>query len=360
MKKLVLFAMVIAGLSIFNACEKSDELINQSIDAQLLEATKPDVYFEDGYLVVQNFETADSLRIMLQNKSIEEQFSWGNQMGLKSAKVFRAQASDKLAGFENLADAKNYAKELIKEGYFNMTDSSLCYPFNNYIWDCILNKNGIIKIGDILYCFQKDAQISIIDGNEKTLNQFLSNPESCDTSLVKIYSYEKLKSTLPTNYGAVKSITKKSDGGGVRWTLSLCYDKAIMDAPIPGGEKIKIQNGLQYYLYFHKEKKAIFGWRDSKGIFSYQHLNYNFGGNYDPYQGVYITPVKNMTPKANYTKLNDSELSNVYEHLHTWIFEWPLSPIPSSYSGTAPIINSFSGNGRLESIPNKIINLTIN
>ncbi len=159
-----------------------------------------------------------------------------------------------------------------------------------------LNKDGIIKIGDVLYCFQKDAQISIIDGREKTLNQFLSNPESCDTALVKIYSYPKLKlkSTLPTDYGTVKSKRVYSSGGGVRWRLSLCYDKATMEAPIPSG-KITIQNGLKYYLYFHKEKKATFGWRDSKGIFSYQHLNYNFGGNYDPHQDVYITRVKNMT-----------------------------------------------------------------
>ena len=73
MKKLLLFAMIIAALGIFNACEKSDALIDQSIDEQLLDVTKPDVYSENGYLVVKNFEIADSLRLMLQNKSLEEQ-----------------------------------------------------------------------------------------------------------------------------------------------------------------------------------------------------------------------------------------------------------------------------------------------
>lgn len=359
MKKLVWFTMLVAGLSIFNACEKTDELIDQSIDAQSLKVTKPDVYSENGYLVVRNFETADSLRMMLQNKSLEEQSSWENQMGLKSAKMFRAQASDKLAGFENLTEAKKYAEELVKKGYFNMVDSSLCYPFNNYTWDCILNKNGIIKIGDVLYCFQKDAQINIIDGSEKTLNQFLSNPESYDTALVKVYSYEKLKSTIPANYGVVASREIYSGGGGVRWKLSFCYDKETIDAPNPSGGTIKIQNGLRYYLYFHKEKKGTFGWRDSKGYFSHQHLSYNLGGNYDAYQGGYSTNFTDMTPAPDYTQINTSELSNVYLDVKGWIFEWPLSPIPSSYPGIAPIINNFSCNGKLES-HDLIINLTIN
>jgi len=240
-----------------------------------------------------------------------------------------------------------------------MVDSSLCYPFNNYTWDCILNKNGVIKIGDILYRFQKDAQINVIDGNEKTLSRFLSNPESCDTALVKVYSYPKLKSTLPTDYGAVKSITKKSTGGGVRFTFSLCYGTETMEINDVWGHLITVQTGLRYYLYFHKEKKATFGWRDSKGTFSYQHLNYNFGGNYDPYSGDYITLAYNVTPAADYTQLNYSELSNVYVHLHSWIFGLPLSPIPPSFPGTAPIINSFSGNGRLES-HDIFINLTVN
>jgi len=92
MKKLLLFAMIIVALGIFNSCEKSDELIDQSIDEKLLDATKPDVYSENGYLVVKSFEAADSLRLMLQNISLEEQSIWENEIGLKSAKMFRAQA----------------------------------------------------------------------------------------------------------------------------------------------------------------------------------------------------------------------------------------------------------------------------
>ena len=59
------------------------------------------------------------------------------------------------------------------------------------------------------------------------------------------------------------------------------------------------------------------------------------GGNYDSYQGGYSTNFTDMTPAPDYTQINTSELSNVYLDVKEWIFEWPLSPIPSSYPGTA-------------------------
>lgn len=355
--KQILACMLIASLGIFTACEKSDEF--SGTDSQLLNTSKPDVYSENGYLVLKDFETADHLRKLLQNKSLEEQFIWENQIGLKSAKMFRAQASDKLAGYEDFDNAKKYAEQLVKEGYYNMKDSSLCYPFSDYSWDCVLNKDGLIKIGNVLYCFQKDAQISVIDGSEKTLSQFLSNPESWDTTLVQVRSYPKLKSTLPTDYGTVASTTVYSEGGGVRWTFSFCYGENTLLVTDAWGNLITVQNGLKYYLYFHKEKKGTFGWRDSKGYFSHQHLSYNLGGNYDSYEGGYCTNFTNMTPASGYTQINYSELSNVYLDVKGWIFEWPLSPIPSSYPGTAPIINNFSCNGKLIS-HDLVINLTIN
>jgi len=351
---MVAIAMV---LTVFNACTK-DEL-KTAQDERLAKTSKADVYLEGDYLVVKNFEAIDSLRKTLQNKSLEEQLSWENQLGLKSAKIFRAQASDKLAGYTNQQQAETYAKELVKEGYFSMRDSSMCYPFYNYLWDCVLNKNGVIKVGNVLYCFQKEAQISIIDGKVKTLNQFLSKPESCDTALVKVYSFQKLKSTTPTNYGEVGWNRIYSAGGGVRWTLSLQYDKTTMDRYDAQNHKITVQTGLKYYLYFHEEKKRTFGWGDSGDIFWHQHLSYNLGGNYDPYQGDNCPNHTNMTPDPDYTKVNTTSLANVYLTVSEWYFNAAISPIPPSYPGTAPIINNFSWNGKTDYIL-ETLNLTIN
>lgn len=352
-------AVIAMVLTVFNACTKEE--LKTSPDAGIAKTGKADVYLESDYLVFINYEALDSLKKTLQNKSHEEQSSWENQIGLKSAKTIRAQASDKLAEFQNEADAENYAKELVKEGYFSMKDSSMCYPFYNYSWDCILNKNGVVKIGDVLYCFQKDAQISIIDGKAKTLNQFLSKPESCDTALVRVYSFPKLKSTTPTNYGTVKtSDMMYSAGKGVRWNLSFCYDKITMEMYDAWGHEITVQIGLHYYLYFHEQKKRTFGWSDDTDIFWYQHLSYNLGGNYDPYQGYNSTNFTNMTPSATYAQVNTTALANVYLDVKGWLFNGAMSPILSSYPGTAPVINNFSCNGKTTYMFTTPLNLTIN
>lgn len=356
MKNLMFMAVIAMVLTVFNACTK-DEL-KTTPDEGIAKTDKADVYLENDYLVVKNFEAVDSLQKTLQNKSLEEQSSWENQLGLKSAKTFRDQASEKLAGCKTLQQAETYARELVKEGYFSMRDSSMCYPFYNYSWDCVLNKNGVIKIGSVLYCFQKDAQISIMDGKAKTLNQFLSNPESCDTTLVKVYSFQKLKSTIPTNYGEYAWKREYSAGGGVRWTFTFNYNIVTTEMPVPFGGLITVQTGLKYYLYFHEEKKGLFGWRDSKDIFKYQNLSYNLGGNWDSFQGDYCQNVTKTTPDADYTQLNTSALANVYFTVNQWFFP-AISPIPSSYPGTAPVINNFSGNGNAVYV-NKVLNITIN
>lgn len=361
MKKFRLLTAFAVVLTVFGACQK-DELKTIPDEVTLKAGKIVDVYLEGDYLVVKNLEAVDSLKKTLQNKSLEEQSSWENQLGLKSAKTFRAQASGKLAGFTNEQQAETYARKLVNEGYFSMRDSSMCYPFYNYSWDCVLNKDGVIKIGSVLYCFQKNAQISIMDGKAKTLNQFLSNPESCDTTLVKVYSFPRLKSTTPTNYGTVKtSEMMYSAGGGVRWNLSLCHDKVTSQINVPGSfDLITVQTGLHYYLYFHEQKKRTFGWSDDQDIFWHQHLSYNLGGNYDPYQGGYSTNYTNMTPAANYTQVNTTALANVYLDVKGWLFNGALSPIPSSYPGTAPVINNFSCNGKTTYMFTTPLNLTIN
>lgn len=357
MKKFRLLAALAVVLMTLGACQK-DEL-KTIPDERIAKTGKTDVFLENDYLVVKNFEAVDSLKKTLQNKSLEEQLRWESQLGLKSAKTFRAQASDKLAGFTNELQAETYARELVKEGYFSMRDSSMCYPFYNYSWDGVLNKNGVIKIDNVLYCFQKDAQICVIDGKVETLNKFLSNAKSCDSVLVKVYYFPKLKSTSPTEYGEVASNRIYSGAGGVRWTLSLNYDKITGKRRDAWFNEITVQTGLKYYLYFHEEKKGTFGWRDSRDIFWQQCQKYSIGGNSDPYMGGYYPVVAKMTSDSYYSQLNTSELANVYMDVTSYYFPGALSPIPSSYPGPSPMINTFSWNGKTNyiTIP---LNLTIN
>lgn len=346
MKKLVLFAAFMAvSFVFFLACSK-ENLDDVSTGKVELSTASGDVYSENGYLVAQSFEDVDSLKSMLQNRSLDEQLAWDNQFGIKSAKIFRAQASDKLGELDNLADAKSYAMDLLEDGYFDMQDSSLCYPFYNYNWDCVLNKDGIIKIDSILYCFKKDRQIAVVDGRLETLNQYLNNPEDCDTALVKVERFMEPKSTIPTNYGQVYKVRTYSSGGGVRYDMILLFNQVNVPYYLATGQKTTIQRAVEYQLYYHEEKKGMFGWRDSKDIFYLKLKEYQLGGNFDPHEGK--SWERYTYSEDTFTKLNSSSLANVYVDIMRWELFYTLSPIPSTYPGTTPAINKFESEGKTD------------
>jgi hypothetical protein len=116
MKKLFLFAMAVACLSIFNACEKSEELIDQSVDLQLQATEKPDVFSENGYLV---FNTKDAFEQKL------NQLKKGDQSTLDEPKLDKKFVSLKCANNQSLmlkstdvgTENVNEDDELVKDPY---------------------------------------------------------------------------------------------------------------------------------------------------------------------------------------------------------------------------------------------------
>lgn len=349
-------AAIAMVLTVFNACTK-DEL-KTSPDEGIAKTGKADVYLENDYLVVKNFEAVDSLKKTLQNKSLEEQASWENQLGLKSAKMLRAQASEKLASYQSQSDAENYIKELIKVGYFSMNDSSMCYPFYNHSWDCVLNEKGVIKIGDVLYCFKKDAEVAILDGSAKTLNLYLSNGNNLDNSKIKLFPFEKLKSTTPTTYGLVKNINQSTSSK--RFTLGLFWEPVWITVKDVYGNDVTVQSGNMYQLYFHNETKSLWWWNDNRTYFYNRHISLDLGGNYDPIKGQNFYRYIDNTAGTFY-QVNSTSLANVYQEVRRWEFgSWYDKGTFPSYPGAT--VNNFSCQGACDTFGGTTnpITLTIN
>lgn len=341
----------------FNACTK-DELKAPS-DAEIAKVSKADVYLENGYLVVKNLEVVDSLKKLLHNSTIADQYSWEQKLGFKSAKSFRIQSSEKLASIQNQKIAENYITELIKDGYFSMQDSSLCYPFYNYSWDCVLNKNGLIKIGDVLYCFQKDAQVAILDGSSNTLNQFLVNGENYNKSLVKVFPFQKLKSTTPVNYGEVQNVVMYNSNNKKRFTLALLWEPVKIQVLNIDLQWVTVQSGNMYQLYFHNQTKSLWWWNDNRTYFYNRHISFDFGGNYDPFIGLNFNRYTNNTPGSWY-QVNSTEVANEYHEVVRWEFgTWYDEGTFLSYPGAT--IYNFSCQGACDTFGGYTnpLNLTI-
>jgi hypothetical protein len=208
MKKLVFFATVIAGLSIFNACQKSDELIDPNVDGQPQEETSSDVFSENGYLVFKSVEILDSIATVMNQVSDEEQLIWERSMKFESARAYREKLNDEIFRTEDYAEFLNKVNQAPVNGYFNKIDSCMDYPFSIYSWASVLNKDGIVGIGDFLYSFCKEGEIIIYKGTPELLQMAKEGRELPEG--IKITRFgNTLKSVILSDYGKYYKQEKK-------------------------------------------------------------------------------------------------------------------------------------------------------
>ena len=338
-------AVIAMVLTVFNACQKDGLEIDQGTD--LVATETPDVYLEEDYLVFKDYKTLERIKEELKNQPIETQKQWEQQFGFKSAKTYRVEICKKLEETEEISVAESFIFQLEKEGYFSVQDSSITYPFYNLSWETLLNKNGLIKISGVLYCFQKDRQLSVLDGQRKTLDSFSKADSNIGEELVKVNAFSRLKSTTPVNYGEYASVSEEKKLNYLhRLTISFRYEPIQVYDYIAGGE---IQVGIQYELYFHEERKQNWWWIDWQAHFSHQHISYDIGGNYDPIQGMYFSRFINNTP-SSWAVLNSSELANYHLVVDQRDFSpstW-INPGYSTYTG--PTIHNFVANGKSDKV----------
>ncbi len=193
MKKLLLFAMVVTALGIFNACEKSDKLIDQSVDEQLQEVAKPEVYSENGYLAFKDFNAVDSIIKLLSQLTRQEIVDWEKSMNITSARSEYDKLFDeyeKLDSFEEFMEFKKRNREKLMFNEMDDEDCSIEYPYCTKYFLPVLNNKGLVKIGLSLIQYTKLDHIVIKNGD---IN-LLKNPlEDIDNS--NVFVYPRLKST---------------------------------------------------------------------------------------------------------------------------------------------------------------------
>jgi len=324
-------------LTFFNACQKDELEVDPAGETVLQE--KPDIYLEENYLVFKNFETVENTLNELNNQSFEAKQQWETQLGFKSAMTYRSELSNKLEAMDDLPTAEKFISELASKGYFSMQDSCLSYPFYNVSWNGVLNPNGLVKIGDVLYCFQEDKQIIILDGSKSTLTRYLSS-DKIDDGVVKVISSIKTRSVGTQGYGELGQVVGYKDLNYYHRLIVTLYYEAITikDPEIPENY---IQTGVKLYLSYHSYRKKLWYWLDYNTLFYYKNAIWSIGGNYDHnFARRFPTSTRNNTP-VEWTQLNTSKAPSYEYVIYTYNFgtgNW-YSPVTDRYPG--PVIDAF-------------------
>ena len=327
MKKFNLFAMLAVVLTIFSACQK-DELTEEQPQAMASVQEKPDVYVENGYLAFKNYETLDSIEKNLNSSGYAFIKSFEDQMGFKSAYSFLQEAKQKI---EKLSEnqAKSYLKTLSEQGYFDLRDTDFVYPFYNETFAVVLNSEGKVKIGDVIYQFKGDNEIATPDVNSVAF-------QNCqDVSPIKI----NMNSRLPRLKDAEVLKEVITSDNHLRTRAELKREHIYIYGPIDvNGQIVTGQIGEHWKVYIRYYSYRQYSWykSDRPTYFNTKLYTARIGGNDGFFYYNYSTssPVTERTTQQNavdYFNIYDTGFLAVGEITSTPIVYWVNADFWSDY-----------------------------
>lgn len=314
MKNFRFLAVIAVVSTVFYACQETD--LATDLKTETISTKSADVYLENDYLVFKSIASIDSVTDLLDKQGEVSQLEWEQSLGFTSAKAYRSQANDGLLKFTNETEAEPYIQKLVSKGYFSRQDSSLTYPFRMISWDAVLNPQGLVKIDSVLYCFQKNTQVCVLDGKKETLNSYLQGQIDADNSLIRVVNYGILKSCGVTFGNSLASVVRTS--GNYKLTVQLIYNAVYQSGSSTYADHV------YYELYYHQQKYSIAWWNDNSTIYHYYPTSLQIGGTMSDMDTPWENPVSGPTPAWYYA--NTTSLANVHSRV------WESDIIPSLYS----------------------------
>ncbi len=289
MKKLLMFALAITVLGIFNACEQNDELIDQSVDRQSEEEVEPDVYSENGYLVFKTKEVFDSIRFVVENFSMEECIEWEKSLNFSSAKTKRYLAEEEAIKIVDDSEIQGFKAEYSQ--WFNINnDLDINYKFYSKGLEDILNIDGLVKIENTLYKFSSDKEYLILNGDFSELSNLESGLKSTSLENKNIVVFDpastnnRLKSTDILDSG-IKTV-------GIRrlvWSVEKYVFSSIVNFdPYTGKPTFKAGYELNLVMNQEKYRGIPKKWRNNEA-------SYNLENQYIDWSEIGVIPTPGYT-----------------------------------------------------------------
>ncbi|WP_347840372.1 hypothetical protein [uncultured Draconibacterium sp.] len=310
--------MIIAALGIFNACEKSDELIDQSIDEQLLDVTKPDVYSENGYLAFKNIEAVDSIIKMLSRMTTLEIETWEKSMNINTARSEFEQLFSEyedLSSYEEFLSFKSRNFEKLKFNDSDPEDNSINYPYATIHFLPVLNNKGLVKIGPSLIKYTKENQILVKNGDIDALSNLQENIENNNV----IISTTLKSVSVDWNNMVVHDFPEDDPlGRNERWHMvdGVSKRRMINELIFENWRNYLGDTGsnslwnLGFYVYFQQRchKKTWTGWNSYTTKYYFDDLKLKVGSDptvkFDPY--TYITSPDRKTGRVQLARYQTS------------------------------------------------------
>jgi hypothetical protein len=286
MKKYFVFLFIICV--ILFSCERENEILDSTqkqIATETFNIEGIEVGSENGYLVFNNTGDVSKLARLLSDYSDSELENFCDKLKYTSAYVFLEKESMKATSLTDEKELLQILDNLKSLGYFREGDKEVKYPFYNTLWHAILNKEGIVKIDNVIYRFFGDDKLYNEDNDlQKLLNIRSKNDYVTNDVLVNNGSFPGLKSLTVTKPYCVLS-QDHEDGYEVRYddgpqqTANSEYrikSKMWFSSDFPPNTVCSNWFTLEYIC----QKKGFLGiwWNDADYMYRKLYAM-NFGGN---------------------------------------------------------------------------------
>ncbi|WP_143306545.1 hypothetical protein [Chitinophaga vietnamensis] len=321
-KSSLLIAIAFVGAS---SCKKD-------VTADTSNAVKPaEVSVENGYLAFNNSaQFSKTLDDMATGKLTAADLQ--SRYGFESANTFFERANNEFAALGNQEQFQRFLKKY--EGQIEYTkDSTLRLINGAALFNSLLNKDGMVKIGKKLVRYGKDRIYESETASADELLQAGNTTNARSGSDITVINFNKGRShqemarTTNAPYEAYRATNQWSSSNRKFW-LELVETFNI--EPYYGTISDQILGNKDGYLCFYRmqvfftsQKKVLFGWTNYNADYSITEMKYNCNMAIQPVASV-IQP--NGKPNYHFPFEN---VSNNYSGADKWVgsgskFDWSM------------------------------------
>jgi hypothetical protein len=276
MKQVLFYLLLFYTILFFGCSNIVNEMTDIKNDITEVEDVKLD---KNGFLVFKDQSTYTEISSLVDKMNDQEFLEWEKSLGFQSAQTFRSIVD---AQIENMKTKEEYEK-LKQEFSYKLIfedDGSVRLPFYATAWDRVLNVDGIMKIGNKLFKFEKDRELIINNGeieDLKDINSLLKDKDRVNEFYPLIEINKSALKTLQwgTLYGnTVYSTDRKSRLIYSLQLISFNYKGyGVTNPPVYYTEA-----GFEFKLNLQQERNGLFGWYNNETLYYFgntsHHLEY--------------------------------------------------------------------------------------
>lgn len=341
MRKLYLIVLIISIF--FVSCNDTEDITdlnknNETSDCVINKQVQKVVLTDEGYLSFKDQESYNEISQLVDNMTDVEFAVWEKSFGFKSAQSLMSKVNVEI---EKLRSIDEY--EALKAKYSDKltfeSDGQVRFNFYTSAWARILTTDGVMKIGQNLYKFEKDREYIIVNGtlNDTYNPEVLSNISICRTYFPNKNNLKSLE------WGTIYNDQIKTYEGN-----DYSYGDSRLDVELQlisfnysgyGYSSVYYtEAGFELRIRMEQQRRGWFAWYNNQTAYDLRDISRDFEYDLPRLIGSIILPADPVIVDDDMSDYTSSETNQglTYQFYYYYFYD------SGSWTHVEPVINNFN------------------